>query len=124
VAIRRGARNFHRGEHGAGAGLVVHDHGNAQQVCELQGHDSSLPVGTAAGREGDQDADGFALDGKVLGRHHRRDAEQSSAAKKRPEGTARHVQNTHDLSPTKDCGLSNQNVFILDRVYPQHSLIS
>jgi hypothetical protein len=44
-------------DHGAGAGLVLHQHGGAELLRQLLGEQARIGIGQPAGREGHHDAD-------------------------------------------------------------------
>jgi hypothetical protein len=62
MTIGRGACDFLRGEHRAGAGTVLDDDRRAERLRKLRRDDPRLQVGPAAGREADDDANRLARD--------------------------------------------------------------
>jgi hypothetical protein len=69
-AVAVGRRLGHRvdTDHGAGAGLVVHQHRLAQRSAQFGGDEPGDDVGGAAGRKGHDDADGLGRPGLCAGR--------------------------------------------------------
>ena len=78
VAVGRRARDLLRGDHGARARLVLHQHRHAQRLGEPGRHDARLDVRGAAGGEADQHADRLPRFGKGLRPRGQREPERAN----------------------------------------------
>jgi hypothetical protein len=67
VAVGRRVHHLLRGDVAAGAGLVLDDHRLADRGLHLLGDQAGHDVGGAAGREGDDDANGLVWEGRQAG---------------------------------------------------------
>ena len=66
VAVRRRLDQLLRRQQGPGTGTVVHNHWGSQDLRHARGDGPGLGIDTNAGREPDDDPDGFALDRELL----------------------------------------------------------